>query len=142
MFISDKPEAKAAMARTGFAYLLVTLFCAAFGAVYESLSHGVYSYFMLYAFAFPLCGGALPFTALSLGRGKRLPGFLPRQLYHFAIAALTVGSLMTGVLEIYGTTNDLLQVYWYAGALLLLAALAAYAAALVKEKSGARRRRG
>ena len=121
------------MAKTGFAYLLVSLFCAAFGGIYEYFSHGVYSYFMLYAFAFPLCGGALPFAALSLAPSAQMPGPVPRQLYHFAIAALTVGSIMTGVLEIYGTTNDLLQVYWYAGALLLLAALIPYAAQFLCE---------
>lgn len=53
-------DARERMARAGFFYLAVTLVCAAFGAVYEIFSHGVYSYFMLYAFAFPLCGGVLP----------------------------------------------------------------------------------
>ena len=43
-------------------------YSAVLGAVYELFSHGVYSYFMLYAFLFPLAGGALPLLALSLSR--------------------------------------------------------------------------
>lgn len=59
-------DARERMARAGFFYLAVTLVCAAFGAVYEIFSHGVYSYFMLYAFAFPLCGGVLPCFCLPI----------------------------------------------------------------------------
>lgn len=46
---------------------------------------------------------------------RQLPGRLPLNLYNAGIAALTVGSLMEGVLEIYGTTNDLLRIYWFVG---------------------------
>ena len=35
-----------------YIYLLVTILCAAFGAVYELFSHGVFSYYMLYALVF------------------------------------------------------------------------------------------
>lgn len=98
------------MEKTVFAYLLASLFCAFFGAVYEAFSHEVYSGYMLNAFAFPLAGGALPFMAKSLS-GRRFPGRLSGSLYHCGIATLTVGSIMTGVLEIYGTTNGLVNVY-------------------------------
>ena len=60
--ISDTNKRWAQIAKTGFIYLLLALVLALFGAVYEVFSHGVYSYYMLYAFAFPLAGGALPFT--------------------------------------------------------------------------------
>lgn len=106
------------MARTGFFYLAVTLVCAAFGAVYETFSHGVYSYFMLYAFAFPLCGGVLPYFLFAHTR-VHLPCRAARSIYHAGIATCTVGSIVKGILEIYGTTNWLSQVYWYIGALLL-----------------------
>ena len=122
------------MAKAGFHYLSVSLFCVLFGAVYEYFSHEVYSYFMLYAFVFPLCGGALPFTALALGRTVKMPSFLPRQLYHFGIATLTVGSVMKGVLEIYGTTNDLTSIYWYVGIPLIVAALGLYSIGLFSKR--------
>lgn len=115
MFISDTEEQKRHIAKTGFVYLLVSLFCVLFGAVYEHFSHEVYSGYMIYAFMFPLAGGALPFAALSLYGSIRLPGRLPLNLYNAGIAALTVGSIMEGVLEIYGTTNNLLQIYWFIG---------------------------
>ncbi len=95
--------------------MLLSLFCVLFGAVYENYSHGVYSGYMIYAFVFPLVGGTLPFAAMSLYKGSRFPGRLPMNLYNAGIAALTVGSLLEGVLEIYGTSNDLLQIYWAAG---------------------------
>ncbi len=102
------------MAKTGFVYLYLALFCVLFGAVYECFSHGVFSYYMIYAFIFPLAGGALPFFLLEFS-GCRVPGRLPLNLYHSGIAALTVGCIFRGVLEIYGTTNPLTIVYWAAG---------------------------
>lgn len=112
------------MAVTGFVYLLISLFCAVFGAVYEHFSHEVYSGFMVYAFLFPLCGGTIVFYGLSLF-GKHFPSRLAYNLYNSGIAALTVGSIFTGVLEIYGTTNRLTMVYWIAGAAFVFAGIAA-----------------
>ena len=102
-------------AKTGFVYLLVSLFCVVFGAVYEHFSHEVYSAYMIYAFVFPLFGGALPFLSLLL-LGKPMPNKLVQGLYHCGVMTLTVGSIVEGVLEIYGTTNKLTGVYWTAGA--------------------------
>lgn len=116
------------MTKISFGYIWVSCFCVLFGAVYEYFSHEVYSYYMLYAFVFPLAGGVLPFLALSLKKekGSRLPGDTPRLLWHFGIATLTVGSIVTGILEIYGTTNSLTAGYWYAGFGLLAAAVCVY----------------
>lgn len=113
------------MARTGFFYLFLSLFCALFGAVYECFSHGVYSFFMLYAFGFPLILGALPFLALAFWNSP-MPGRLTRELHHSGVASLTVGSLFEGVLEIYGTTNRLVLVYWVLGGTFLLSGLILY----------------
>lgn len=117
MSISAIEKRRRKMAQTGFVYLGLSLFCALFGAVYEGFSHGVYSYFMIYAFGFPLAGGALPFFALAFS-DRRPPGRAALNLYHSGIAAMTVGSLFEGVLEIYGTTNRLVAVYWMVGGLL------------------------
>lgn len=110
--------------KTAFTYLLVSIFVALFGGIYETYSHQVYSYFMLYAFAFPLVGGCLPFFLLGMwsycGGVKnpfyaKLPSPLARNLYHSGIATLTVGSVICGVLEIYGTTSYLSDFYWIVG---------------------------
>lgn len=111
--------------KTGPVYLFVSLFCILFGAVYERFSHGVYSCYMLYAFVFPLVGGAVPFLLLSF-YNKRPPGKVSCNLYHSGIAALTVGSFFQGALEIYGTTNRLVTIYWWLGTTFVLAGIAVY----------------
>lgn len=117
MFTSDTDILRKG-AKTTFVYLLISVFFALFGGVYERFSHGVYSYDMLYAFAYPLAGGAVPFLALGL-IGK-WPGAIARTIWHCGIATLTVGSIIRGVLEIYGTTNGLTVCYGIAGWALLL----------------------
>ena len=113
---------KDARVRLAFRYLLITILCVVFGAVYEAFSHGVYAFGMVYAFTIPLLGGVLP--ALLLVRyGRALPSDTAVQLWHFGISALTVGSLFSGALEIYGTTSRLTAVYWLAGGVCLLLSL-------------------
>ena len=51
--ISDIKKSRKEIEKLVFTYLLVTIACAILGAVYESFSHGVYSYYMLYAFMIP-----------------------------------------------------------------------------------------
>ena len=123
MFASPVESAQKTHIRIAYRYLLATMACAVFGAVYEVFSHGVYAYGMLYAFAWPLIGGVLP--ALLMARGdKPLPAEAARLLWHFGLSALTVGCFFSGALEIYGTASDLTVVYWLAGgACLLLSAL-------------------
>lgn len=110
---------------TAFIYLFISIFCILFGAVYEYFSHEVYSYFMLYAFVFPLVGGTLPFFGIIFC-GMPIPNSLSCNLYHSGIAALTAGSLFQGALEIYGTTNRLVSLYWILGILFSLAGIILY----------------
>ena len=126
--------------RTALIYLAASILCAVFGAVYEVFSHGVYSYYMIYAFAFPLILGTLPFLLLSFigNRAKSFPGSVARCFYHSAIIVMTVRSIMTGILEIYGTTNQLLSIYWFAGAGLLLAAIISYLISLLARSRNAK----
>lgn len=124
MYTLDNETATQA-SKTAFVYLLISLFCALFGAVYEVFSHEVYSFYMLYAFAFPLAGGTFPFLAISLFR-KRYPEIVARNVYHSGIATLTVGSIIRGVLEIYGTTNRLTGLYWSVGFILLVVGIIFY----------------
>ena len=102
-------------------HLLAAGFLAFFGAVYELFSHGVYSGWMLFAFAIPLLLGALPYELL-LRLGRR-PGQAFLQLWNAGVACLSMGCVFQGVLAIYGTTNSLIVVYPIAGGLLLLLGL-------------------
>ncbi len=70
---------------------------------------------MLYAFAVPLVGGVLPFFSLAFSDRLPKPHRAALNLYHSGIASLTVGCVFQGVLEIYGTTNSLIKVYWITG---------------------------
>ena len=97
-------------------YLAAAAFCALFGTVYELFSHGVYTPYMYLAFLIPLIGGALPCLIIRLARAPR-PAWISSCLYAFGISALTVGSIMQGVLVIYGTTNRLMIIYLIAGLL-------------------------
>lgn len=110
--------------RCAFIYLVISIFVALFGGIYETFSHGVYSYYMLYAFAFPLVGGVLPALTFSLAENRRGPSPAARILYHCGIATFTVGSIVKGVLEIYGTTNVLAGVYFPTAGILVAAGIA------------------
>jgi hypothetical protein len=68
-------------------------------------------------FLYPLAGGALPFFVLS--RMPRFPEgrfFRPAcNLYNSGIAALTVGSLLRGIVEIAGTGSAWIGPFFAAG---------------------------
>lgn len=113
-------DARRRAAKTALAYLIAAVFCALFGAVYELFSHDVYSYFMLYAFAFPLCGGTFPYLIYGLSSKAAVPTPYDRLLGHAGITTLTIGSIVSGVLEIYGTANRLIIIYWVIGSALCL----------------------
>lgn len=100
-------------------YITASAAVAASGAVYELFSHGVYSYYMIYAFAPVLLLGALP-AVILLCRGGFVPTKLGFELYNAGIATLTAGSFIKGVLDIYGTSNGLVAVYPVVGAILLI----------------------
>ena len=126
--------------------LYAALLCALFGCIYEHFSFGVYSYFMLYAFSVPLVLGVLPFLSMGirgLWSGKNgMKNMVEKgsddtvskeraiewsrgacRLWHAGVAAVTVGFLFKGILDIYGTFSALTYVYWVAGAILLSGAM-------------------
>ena len=144
MFTSDNRYLK-----TSFIYLIVSIVLMIAGAVYEHFSFGVYSNFMIYAFAIPLAGGALPFlakymrnirgaksssgsaagvtaysgaaeaTAYSGADAETAAAGHHEAIYHLALATLTAGSIVHGILAICGRPNSLTVIYLIAGLLLL-----------------------
>lgn len=127
--------------KTGMRYLIASIIIAAAAAVYRLFSHGVYSYYMTYAFMIPLLAGALPhLTAAMRGSDRsgdsrsrenpaesetaaasKLPVIKDMQLA--VIATLTAGSLLKGALDIYGTTNRLMIVYPVMAAIIVVIAV-------------------
>lgn len=131
-------------------YLAASVVIAAAAAVYGLFSHGVYSYYMTYAFMIPLLAGALPHLIAAMKREStggdaetdrhELPAesekpvskepaafakiFDAKEAQLAVIATLTAGSLLNGALDIYGTSNRLLIAYPIAAAAVLAAAIA------------------
>ncbi|MBO4888544.1 MAG: hypothetical protein J5589_09575 [Firmicutes bacterium] len=100
--------------------LSISAFTALFGAVYEYFSFGVWSYYMVYAFAPSLLGGL---WLLKLCRSKRSAGYLFLALLECAVIVLTFGMILSGVVAIYGSENRLLITYPILGLLLLSGAV-------------------
>ena len=106
-------------------YAVAAVACAVFSAIYESLSHGVWSAWMVCLCLYPLVLGVVPAFAcwyLDL----RVP-LLSRDLWACGVMTLAMGSCLQGVVEIYGTTSPLVLPYLPLGAGLLLASVVAAA---------------
>lgn len=102
-----------------YVYIGVTLFVGLFSAVYEYFSHGVYSGFMIFAFAVPLIFGVLPELLARKWPGVR-GGEWARLTRDFGVATLTVGMILQGIVEIYGTTNGYIPYFFVSGGLMII----------------------
>lgn len=101
---------------------LVAAICTAlFGGIYEYFSFGVFSFYMIYAFAFLLVGGCM-FWKLVGKRHALIPSGTAC-LWGAGLATLTIGSLIKGVLDIYGSSNKLVWIFLIIGLIDLLLAL-------------------
>lgn len=125
-------------------FLGVTVFVGIFSAVYEHYAHGVRSKPMIFAFLYPLLMGMIPIIALAYLQSMKkvqYAGLLRAgiNLFYSGIATLTLGSISSGVVEIYGTTNHLIKYFYIAGCPLLLSGLVLTAIALVRDVNRANR---
>lgn len=107
-----------------FIYIAITLICGLFSYIYEQHSHQVYSNYMVYLFAIPLVLGAIPQFIAVLNLKLNVGGSWIKIIHNFAIATLTIGSLLKGMLEIYGTTSKFIPYYFVIGASLLAVSIA------------------
>lgn len=95
----------------------ITLFTLCFGAVYEYFSFGVYSYYMIYAFIFPML-----MTLYNIAVKDK--NEMTDTLFAASAATFTLGFIFKGVVEIYGSSSSLTVIYWGAGTVLALAGIA------------------
>ena len=98
-------------------YLFMTIFVMLFGIIYEMFSHGVYSNYMIFAFLIPLIFGVLIFKLIEIFKVKI--SLISVSFYNLAIISLTIGCIIKGFLDIYGTTNDLIYIYLISSGILL-----------------------
>lgn len=99
-------------------YLYFSIFILIFSVIYEIFSHGVYTPYMYLSFLIPLILGVI-IKKVSFYIKIKIP-VISDNLYNAFINTLTIASLFNGVLIIYGTTNNLIYIYWIISALLLL----------------------
>ena len=95
-------------------YSIFTIFTLIFGIIYELFSHQVYSNYMIYAFIIPLLLGIIYIIFKEL---------INKDIYKLSVITFTIGSILKGILDIYGTTNNLIYVYLIVGIILLLLSL-------------------
>lgn len=107
-------------------YLGFTCFTLVFGLVYEYFSHGVFSWHMGFLFLFPLAGGVVPYMILGHLKNKKQPDRIAKCLWNSGIAALTMGSCIHGILEIYGTASVYIPVYYIAGGIFIVSGAVRY----------------
>ena len=125
--------------RGRWAWLFFAAACFVFSMVYEHFSHEVYSPYMVFAAGFPLLGGAIVAELLTRMPKRFHPNRLTVNLYNAGVATFTVGSLLQGALEIYGTENSLMVWYLYAGCLLTGGGIAAWVITVfLRQKRGGR----
>ena len=96
-----------------YGYFIGTLFILLFSIIYESFSHGVYSAYMTFAFLFPLIGCFIFIIFKNIS-------YLSSNFINISIITFTLYSIIHGVLDIYGTTNKLINVYLYLGIIALV----------------------
>jgi hypothetical protein len=134
LFISEN---KKAFFRSMWIYAGATVFTAIFGIVYEHFSLGVYSLSMQLAWLYPLLLGTGICAIFAFVPIKYLPGFLPFYIYNFGVAIWTLRSVFIGVIEIYGTTNDLMVIiYTVLGILATVSSLCLYGYGLYIKSKG------
>ena len=104
-------------------HFIISVFFFLFGVIYELFSHGVYSKYMIFAFLIPLILGLVFYALIHF---LKLNNYFNKDffgIYNSSIYTLTLGCIIKGVLDIYGTTNKLLSIYFNAGVLLLVVAI-------------------
>ena len=60
---------------------------------------------MAFAWRYPLVLGVGMYLFMRFMPTQKVPGLLPASAYHFGVGIITVRSIFTGVIKIYGTTN-------------------------------------
>ena len=97
-----------------------SVFVLIFGIIYEMFSHGVISYYMIFAFLIPLINFLINtnFISSNIKINK-----LSKNLFSMSICSFTFLSIIKGVLDIYGTTNNLIFIYLIVGLILLVTSI-------------------
>ena len=122
--------------REMYKHFIVSIFFLIFGFIYEIFSHEVYSMYMIYAFIIPLVFGFTLYLVIYKMELNKYLNELGMKLYDLSLITFTIGSIMKGVLEIYGTTNKLVSIYLKVGIILMIVSFLLNIIYYVKKKAG------
>ncbi len=103
-------------------FLIITIITLLFSIIYEYFSFGVISKYMILAPLIPLILGVLTYLLLK----NEKVGYIESSMYSNGVYTLLIGSILQGVLEIYGTTNKLMIIYLVVGIGLIFISLIIY----------------
>ena len=103
-------------------FLIITIITLLFCIIYEYFSFGVISKYMILAPLIPLILGILTYLLLK----NEKVGYIESSMYSNGVYTLLIGSILQGVLEIYGTTNKLMIIYLVVGIGLIFISLIIY----------------
>lgn len=123
-------------------YAGVTLFCAVFSIIYNMFAHGVHSPYMTWLFVWPLVLGVAAGLVAGIIRQKRDAGRvadIAECIYNSGVAALTVSSMLRGIMDIAGTGSAYQTWMLYAGAVMAAAGVVIFAVAVFVGKSNGSR---
>ena len=124
-------------------YAGVTLFCAVFSIIYNIFAHGVHSPYMTWLFVWPLVLGVAVEIVAGIIRQKTDGGRvadIAECIYNSGVAALTVSSMLRGIMDIAGT-GSVYQVWMlYAGTVMAAAGAVIFAVAVLAGKSNGSRK--
>ncbi len=111
----------------------VTAFFALFAFIYEHFSHYVFSYYMLFSFTAPFLA-AVFYQLTGLIEKAPVPGRFMNFCVDAAAATFALGLLTKGAVEIYGTDNSLIPVFFYVGAGVTVTGAAVYLILILRKK--------
>ncbi len=112
--------------RTLIVWILVSVFFLVFSVIYQQFSHGVHSPYMTYLCAWPLMLGVIP--SFLWWRVPKIPkpNIYAKDFYFSGILAVTMSSLLRGVLEIAGTASEYQGILMWIGAGLMAIGIVLY----------------
>lgn len=106
--------------KQAISYFGISSIVCIFGYTYELFSHDVKSNYMRFAFIIPLLLGCVFSLYIYIFKLKKFQNRLFINFYNASIATFTIYSIIKGVLDIYGTTNNLINVYLIIGTILFI----------------------
>lgn len=103
--------------------IAASAFCLLFSIVYNHFGHGVHSPFLSWLFLFPLLFGTALYLVFYLTGVPHRPSPAAFSVYRTGVSTLTVGSALTGIMEIAGTSSPYIKIYWILGFASIAAAI-------------------